>query len=72
MTSIDEKAGLIERSKDQLWRSPEGRDISIIDFPKGEIDRVKNELVRFFSGGDVLIVSEEVFDYAKNTEKYQP
>jgi len=70
--NIEEKAGLIERSKDQLWRSPNGRSISIIDFPRGEIDRVRNELIRFFNAGDVQMFGKVIFDYAESTEQLQP
>lgn len=70
--NVSENVSLMKRGKDQLWRSPKGRNISVIDFPKGEIIRVKNELVRFFSDSDVPIFNEVIFDYAENTERFQP
>ena len=69
--TVDEKAGLSKRREDHLWRSPKGRNISAIGFPKGEMTRVKNELVRFFVESEVRMFSKVVFDYAKSTEKFE-
>jgi hypothetical protein len=33
---------------------------------------LKNELVRFFVESEVRMFSKVVFDYAKNTEKFEP
>jgi hypothetical protein len=57
---------------ESLPRSPKGRSISVIDFPKGEVGRVKDELVRFFGNGEVKMFSEVVFDYPKRTEQFEP
>jgi len=70
--TVDEKAGLTKRRREHLWRSPKGRNTSAIDFPKGEMNRVRNELARFFIRSDVHTFSKVVFDYAKNTETFEP
>ena len=64
--------GLIARSKQQVWLSPQGMNISTVDLPKGELARIKLELDRL-SGRTVPVevCREFHLDYNSLAERCQ-
>ena len=65
--------GLLDRSRNQIWKSPKGYNISVVDFPKNEIDTIKNSLHRFSSSNSEVSSYDKVyFNYSEDTEKFLP
>jgi hypothetical protein len=70
---LSDNVNLIDRSRRQLWKSPKGYNIFVVDVPKGFIDHVKEALIRLSSSNSEISSFNNVFfDYVSDTERHQP
>ena len=65
--------GLIDRSRNQIWASPKGYNISVVDFPRKEMETIKKALISFSSNNtEVSSYGRVYFNYSEDTERFLP
>lgn len=63
---------LLVRSKRQMWKSPKGHNISIIDIPEIGMDHIKEMLMQLSMNiVEIASFSNVTFDYVSKVETYQ-
>ena len=71
--SFHTNRSLLERSKTQVWRSPQGRDILTAGFANKSAARTASELTRFATAQvNISCCSKVIFDYSSQTETFLP
>jgi len=64
---------LLQRSRSQIWKSPQGHNVCVVDMPKESIDQIKEGLSRFAAKGcEVHAYSKIILDYVDNAEHVTP
>lgn len=62
---------LLQRSRSQIWKSPKGRNVCIVDLPKQGSEQIKAALGRFAAKtSEVLAYSGVTFDYVNDDERF--
>jgi hypothetical protein len=70
--NLNEDLHLLKRWKNQVWKSPKGYNISIVDIPREDINKIKEALNRLSSNNtEISSLSSVHFDYVENTERFQ-
>ena len=66
----EDNLNLIERSSKQVWRSPQGDNVSVVDIPKDDMATIEQALTKFArQNSDVSSCTRVLFDYIDDTEE---